>query len=196
MDFDTHFRGLAAEPADAVDSDEVEIACSDLLLTGRLVLGQFRRLSDLFNHSLGYYMVVRNARLLEPNRHATDLELAEMMIKREDITFVGQAESAVQPKAGARAGMSSFDRPMLAKIARRLVFYTPGSSITANVHMFEEMTLSTFLEGREPLFIPTTSANVRSLADRAVTARFGLLLVNRLRIMAAAEADLAGAAAD
>jgi hypothetical protein len=197
MDYDTHFRGLAAEPAGAApDSDEVEIICSDLRLNGRIVLGQFKRLSDIFNQSLGY-VVVRTARLLLANGTPTDLELPEVMLRREDIVFVGQAETAVQGRAGGTStSMSSFDRPVLSKVARRVIFYTPAGAITTNVHMFEEMTLSTFLDGQEPRFIPTTGARVRLVADRTVTGEYGLLLLNREQITAATEAALAGAAAD
>ena len=192
MDYDTHFKGLAADPGGgAADSDEVEIACPDLRLSGRVVLGQFKRLSDLFNQSKGY-IVVRTAR---PQQ--ADHVLEEMMIRREDITFVGQTESVVKPGAGATtSGMSTFDRPLLAKVARRLVFYTPSGAISANVHMLEEMTLASFLDGREPHFIATTGAHVHSLVDHAVVAEFGLLLLNRAHITAAAEAARAGGAAD
>ena len=196
MDYDTHFRSLAAEPAGGSgDSDEVDIIATDVRLHGKVVMGQFRRMSDLFNQGLGY-VVIRNAQLLKPNGDGTAVEIQELMLRREDITFCGQADAPAPPPAEGAGPMASFDRPLLSKVARRVVFYVSGVSVTTNVHTLEEMKLSAFLDTPEPRFIPTTDARVRSLDDGALIGEFALLLLNRERITAAADASLAGLAAD
>jgi len=214
MSIDPRFMEFATFGSDEGQTEEIEILGPHLRVSGRIALGRFKRLSDLANHSQGYVRM-QGARLLRRNGDPTNLELAELLVNRDEITFIGQRPAAASDgstasgadaaasgdTAAARtapqsAGFSEFDRPTIEKQSRRFVIFTPGHTLTGDVHVFHEMTLSAFLESSDPRFVAMTNVRARSLADRRVISHFDLLLVNKTQMIAAAEADRAAALAD
>jgi hypothetical protein len=175
--------------------EEIEILGPHLRVSGTLPLGRFKRISDLVNRGQGY-VLLRQARLLRRNGEPTNLELAELLVNRDEITFIGQRESSGPSAEAAPTGFDAFDRPSIQKVSRRFVIFTPGHTITGDIHVYHEMTLAMFLDASDPRFVAMTIVRARSLADRSVISHFDLLVVNKTQITAAAEADLAAALAD
>jgi hypothetical protein len=194
--FDAGAEGdLFASTFDGAD-EQVEILGPHLRVSGAVNLRHFSRLADLVNHSQGY-LLLRDARLLRRNGDPTNLTMRQLMVNRDEITFIGQgpgtARAAEAP--GGSAG-DIFDRPSLRMVNRRFVVFTPGHTITGDVLTLEGMSLASFVESPDPRFVAMTNVRARSLADRRVISHFDLLLVNKTQMTAAAQADLAADLAD
>ncbi len=88
------------------------------------------------------------------------------------------------------------DRPLMERIPRQVVLFTPGHTITGSVYMFQETEMDSFVESPDPPFVPVVEATARSLADRRVISHFALALVNRTQITAASLLERSGGAAE
>jgi hypothetical protein len=88
------------------------------------------------------------------------------------------------------------DRPLMERIPRDLVIFTPGHTITGTIFLFPETDVMTFVDSPDPRFVPMVAATARSLADRRVISHFGLVLVNRTQMTAASLLEDAGQAAE
>ena len=185
-------RRSATGPA----QQEVDLVGPDLRVRGRISLGRFSTLADLVNHNRSF-LALHEARLLDRAGEPTGLELAELVVNQDDVTFVGHQHAAADrveetsPDTGPDLDRSDGgrDRPGPDSHARRFVIFTPGHAITGGMHLFREMTLANFVEATDPRFIPVSDAVARSLADPEAVSRFELLLVNRTQIGAIAEVD-------
>jgi hypothetical protein len=164
---------------------EVELVGPHLRVGGRISLGRFGRLTDRVNHSRGF-ILLEDARLLKRNGDPTSLVVQELWVNQDEVTFIGVAHFGLDERP---AGELTGDRPMIAKVPRQYVVFTPGHSISGNIHVHEGMSLSNFVDATDPRFIPMTAVAARSLADRRVVSRFELLLMNRTQMTAIAEAD-------
>jgi hypothetical protein len=169
----------------------IELVGPHLRVSGTISLLRFNRLSDLINHSRGFVKLI-DARLLRRNGEPTNLVVPELMVNQDEITFIGQAvEDISNDPTGFADGM---DRPMMERIPRNLVIFTPGHTLTGTIHLFSETDVETFVDSSDPRFVPMVEVTARSLADRRVISHFGLVLVNRTQMTAASLLEKAGGA--
>jgi hypothetical protein len=170
-------------------TETIELVGPHLRVSGEISLLRFTRLSDLINHSRGFVKLT-GARLLRRNGNPTGMVVEELMVNQDEITFVGQKKQDVSTaETGLVGGM---DRPLMPRVPRELVIFTPGHTLTGTIHLFEETDIATFVDSPDPRFVAMTAVTARSLADRRVISHFGLVLVNRTQMTAASLRELAG----
>ncbi|HEU6439800.1 MAG TPA: hypothetical protein VFC12_05120 [Terriglobales bacterium] len=168
----------------------IELVGPHLRVSGDISLLKFSRLSDLINHSRGYVRLT-NARLLRRNGEPTNLIVQELMVNQDEITFIGQTAEEI---SSAPTGYAGMDRPLMERVPRQLVIFTPGHTLTGTISLFVETDIVNFVDTPDPRFIAMVDVTARSLADRRVISHFGLALVNRTQIAAASLLEYAGGA--
>ncbi len=170
-------------------SEAVEIVGANLRLAGSLSLGRFVRLTDLINASSGY-LRVRDAQLRKRNGQPTNLTLSELMIDQDEIEFIAQ-NHADRPEPGSATGFIEpvFDAGVEARRPRPFVMFTPGHTLTGNVHIFGQTDLAGFVDSTDPRFVPVTEVTARSLADDRIVDRYDFVLINRTQMIAVAEVE-------
>jgi hypothetical protein len=173
--------------------ESIELVGPHLRVTGCISLLRFTRLSDLINHSRGFVRLT-DAGLLRRNGDPTGLVVSELMVNQDEITFIGQKEEEVSTAETAVPG--GMDRPLMERTARQVVIFTPGHTITGTIYLFAETDIQTFVDSADTRFVPMVSATARSLADRRVISHFGLILLNRTQMTAAALLEKAGGAVE
>ena len=167
--------------------EPIELVGTNLRMTGTVSIGRFGRLSDLINASSGY-LRVRDARLLQRDGEPTVLELPELMVDQDEISFIAQTQ-APPPEAGAAIGFIEpvTDTNVEHRKAREFVIFTPGHTVSGKVYVFGQTDLAGFVDSTDPRFVPVVDVTMRSLADRRIVSRYDLVLVNRTQMIAAAE---------
>jgi len=65
--------------------------------------------------------------------------------------------------------------------------FTPGHTVTGNVHVFTGMDLVGFVDATDPRFVPVTNVTARSLADHKIISHYKFVLINRTQMIAASE---------
>jgi len=168
--------------------EQIELVGTNLRLKGTVSLGRFGRLTDLINASSGYVRV-RDAQLLQRNGESSGLDLAELMVDQDEISFIAQAHAA-RPEPGSGVGFIEpvFADTVEARQAREFVMFTPGHTVTGRVHVFGQTDLAGFVDATDPRFVPVTGVTTRSLADRRIVSHYDFILINRTQLIAAAEA--------
>jgi hypothetical protein len=178
--------------ADApVKFETIELVGPHLRVCGSISLLRFNRLSDLVNHNRGF-VKLRDARLLRRNGEATNLIVPQLMVNQDEITFIGQDAGDVSTEPTGEVG--GMDRPLMQRVPRKLVIFTPGHTLTGTIHLFSETDIETFVDSSEPRFVAMKDVTARSLADRRVISHFALVLVNRTQMTAASLLEYAGGA--
>jgi len=170
--------------------ETIELVGPHLRVCGDISLLKFNRLSDLVNHSRGYLRLT-NARLLRRNGEPTNLIVQELMVNQDEIAFIAQTAEEI---SSAPTGDGTMDRPMMERVPRQLVIFTPGHTLTGTISLFAETEIVNFVDTPDPRFIAMVDVTARSLADRRVISHFGLALVNRTQIAAASLLEYAGGA--
>ncbi len=171
--------------------ETIELVGPHLRVSGEISLLRFSRLSDLINHNRGFVRLT-GAQLLRRNGDPTGLVVPELMVNQDEITFIGQkAQDVSTAETGPIGGM---DRPLMERVARELVIFTPGHTLVGTIYLFSETDIATFVDSTDPRFVAMTTVTARSLADRRVISHFGLVLVNRTQMTAASLRELAGGA--
>jgi hypothetical protein len=171
--------------------ETIELVGPHLRVSGEISLLRFSRLSDLINHNRGFVRLT-GAQLLRRNGDPTGLVVPELMVNQDEITFIGQkAQDVSTAETGLVGGM---DRPLMERVARELVIFTPGHTLVGTIYLFSETDIATFVDSTDPRFVAMTTVTARSLADRRVISHFGLVLVNRTQMTAASLRELAGGA--
>ena len=167
---------LVPEPdASGVD---VELVGPHLRLSGTIVLGRFRRLSDYLNSHEGL-IPLRNATVLRRNGDPTKVTAASIWVSPDEVSLIGEP--------GATTDQPAAPEFRLAKVPRSLIVVTPGHTLTGSVFIPEHGDLDLFIESKDPVFVPLRDARTRSLADRRVIQRYPFALLNRRHIVAATE---------
>jgi hypothetical protein len=182
--------GPTPEPANQ-KFEAIELVGPHLRVAGDISLLSFNRLSDLINHSRGFVRL-KDARLMRRNGEPTNLIVPELMVNQDEITFVGQCEEDISPIPTSLLG--GMDRPLMERVARKLVIFTAGHTLTGTVSIFSETDIASFVDSPDPRFVALTDVTARSLADRRVISHFGLVLVNRTQMTAASFLEKAGGA--
>jgi hypothetical protein len=173
--------------------EAIELVGPHLRVSGEISLLLFSRLSDLINHNQGFVRLT-GAQLLRRNGDPTGLIVPELMVNQDEITFIGQKERDVSKEETSQAG--GMDRPLMPRVPRDLVIFTSGHTLTGTIYLFAETDIMTFVDSPDPRFVPMVGVTARSLADRRVISHFGLVLVNRTQMTAAALREHAGGAAE
>jgi hypothetical protein len=155
----------------------IELVGQHLRLSGTILLGHHRRLSDFINNHEGL-MRLLDARVLRRNGDPTRVTASSIWVSPEEVTLVGQEfdpENEVDPML------------MIEKRTSLLLAVTAGHTLTGEVHLNPQAVLSAFIESPSPAWIPMTDVRTRSLADRRVITRYAFALINRRHIVATTE---------
>ena len=180
----THLEALVfgavapAPPTAGAEGLPIELVGEHLRLSGTVIIGFHRRLSDFVNNHEGLIQL-RDVTVLRRNGVPTKVTSPSIWVSPDEVTLIGQATDV---DAREIAG-----RDFLQKRAFQLIVVTPGHTLTGEVHLNLEAVLSAFIESPSPVWIPMTDVRARSLADRRVISRYGFALVNRRHIVAATE---------
>jgi hypothetical protein len=179
-------EGFEAVGQDGHD-EAIELVGTNIRMTGIVSLGRFKRLSDMINASSGY-LRVRNACLLHRTGQPSELELPELMVDQDEISFIAQTHPDV-PEEGAAGGFDAptFDTGIDERQAREFVMFTPAHTVSGKVFIFGQTNLAAFVDSTSPRFVPVIDATTRWLADRKVVNKYDFLLINRTQMIAAAE---------
>ena len=175
------FGGLAATQATIkAEGLPLELVGQHLRLSGTVTIGYHRRLSDFVNAHEGLIQL-RDVVVLRRNGDPTKVTSPNIWVNPDEVTLIGQETDVSEPETPGHE--------FLEKEPFRLIVVTPGHTLTGDVHLTSEAILSAFLESRDPVWIPMTDVQTRSLADRRVISRYAFALVNRRHIVAATELD-------
>lgn len=182
------FSPFGSDQPEPKGRDEIiELVGTNLRLTGRISLGRFPRLTDLINSSSGYVRV-HEARLLQRDGKPTDLDLPELMVDQDEISFIAEPDASPHEPGNwtgsddPGVGGSNSERQ-----TRQFVLFTPGHSVSGTVYIFGETDLAAFVESSHPRFVPMVDVTTRSLADRRIVSHYPFILINRTQMIAAAE---------
>jgi hypothetical protein len=167
---------VAPEP-EVIDTPSlsVEMVGPHLRVVGQIVLGRFRRLSDVLNNQFGL-LEIREARVLYRNGNPTHVVTPRLWINLTEVTLIGQMENAALASASPEFRVTKDRQP--------LIVVTPGHTLTGEVYITVGAELAGFIESPDPPFIPMTDVRTRSLADRRVISRYIFALLNRRHIVA------------
>jgi hypothetical protein len=72
------------------------------------------------------------------------------------------------------------------------VLFTPGHTVTGQVHVFGQTDIAAFVDTTDPRFVAVTNVTTRSLADSRIVSRYDLILINRTQMIAASEVGRKG----
>jgi hypothetical protein len=173
------FDAVAPPPPKAgAEGILIELVGQHLRLSGTVIIGFHRRLSDFVNNHEGLFQV-RDVTVLRRNGDPTKVTSPSFWVSPEEVTLIGQATDVDERETGGLEFMQ--------KRAFQLIVVTPGHTLTGLVHLNLEAILAAFIESPSPPWIPMTDIRTRSLADRRVISRYGFGLVNRRHIVAATE---------
>jgi len=171
----------AVQPAAPTAGGEglpLELVGQHLRLSGTVLIGFHRRLSDFVNNHEGLIQL-RDVTVLRRNGDPTRVTSPSIWVNPEEVTLIGQVSDVEEKDAGSVEFMQ--------KRAFQLIVVTPGHTLTGEVHLNPEGVLSAFIESPSPTWVPMTDVRTRSLADRRVISRYGFALLNRRHIVAATE---------
>jgi hypothetical protein len=180
----THLEALVfgavapAPPSAGVDGLPIELVGQHLRLSGTVLIGFHRRLSDFVNSHEGLIQL-RDVTVLRRNGDPTKVTSPSIWVSPEEVTLIGQATDVDERETSGQE--------FLRKRAFPLIVVTPGHTLTGEVHLNPQAVLSAFIESPSPPWIPLTDVRTRSLADRRVISRYGFALLNRRHIVAATE---------
>ena len=186
----THLEALvvaAVAPAPPTVGEEglpIELVGQHLRLSGTVLIGFHRRLSDFVNHNEGL-IELRDVTVLRRNGDPTKVTSPSIWVSPDEVTIIGQSAD-VDPPTDAEQRLV-VGRDYLQKRTFLLIVVTPGHTLTGEVHLSPEGILSAFIESPSPVWIPMTDVRTRSLADRRVISRYSFALLNRRHIVAATE---------
>ena len=184
---DTTF--VTHEPEPEARDATIELVGTNLRMSCVISLGRFPRLTDLISSSSGYIRV-RDARLLGRDGSMTGDVIPKLMVNQDDISFFAEPDAPLhEPGTGEGfdelgVGVSLADRR-----TRRFAIYTDGHALEGSVYLFGETDLAAFVESTHPHFVPLIDVTTRSLADQGNVVHYPFVLVNRTRMIAAADLD-------
>jgi len=185
--FDTMF--LTHEPEVEARDASIELVGTSLRLRCLISLGRFPRLTDLMSSTSGFIRV-RDARLLAADGEPTGDVLPELMIDQDSITFIAEPDAPLhEPGSGSPPDEFGVGGNPVDRRTRRFALFTDGHELSGLVYLFGETDMASFVESTHPRFIPLTDVTVRSLADHRNLTSYPFVLVNRARLLAAAELD-------
>jgi hypothetical protein len=166
--------------------EAIELVGTHLRVNGTVNLGRFGRLTDLINASSGYVRV-RDAQLLRRNGDPTSMTLPELMVDQDEISFIAQRDPLNDHPGSPGYDMMFATQVHGVRKAREFVMFTPGHTVTGQVHIFGDTSLEGFANSTDPRFVPVIGVTTRSLADRRIISHYKFVLINRTHMIAASE---------
>jgi hypothetical protein len=180
----THLEALLGEDAltrPLAPTEEglpVELVGLHLRMSGTILLGFHRRLSDFFNNHEGLIRLL-NVTVLRRNGDPTRVTAPSVWVSPQEVTLVGQQIDPTIREVPTEV--------MMSKRRHTIVVVTGGHTLSGDVHLNPEAVLAAFIESPSPHWIPMTDVRTRSLADRRIITRYEFALLNRSHIVAATE---------
>lgn len=156
----------------------IELVAEHLRLSGTVLIGRHRRLTDFVNNHTGL-IELHDVTVLHLNGDPTQITSPSIWVNPEEVTLVGETSDVGRRETAAMEFQPKRTFPV--------VVVTAGHTLTGELHLIPEATLAAFMESSSPVWIPMTDVSTRSLADRRVVSRYGFALVNRRQIVAATE---------
>ena len=154
---------MPAAPAAAADGLPIELVGQHLRLSGTVIIGFHRRLTDFVNNHEGLIQL-RDVTVLRRNGDPTKVTSPSIWVSPDEVTLIGQATDLDEREFDTREFMQ--------KRAHQLIIVTPGHTLTGVVHLNVEAS-SRPSSSRQPAWIPLTDVRTRSLADRRVISATG-----------------------
>lgn len=181
------FAAAAPEP-EARDAT-IELVGTNLRMSCVISLGRFPRLTDLISSSSGYIRV-RDARLLDGEGSVTGAVIPKLMVNQDDISFFAEPDAPLhEPGTGEGFDEMGVGVSLADRRTRRFAIFTDGHELSGTVYLFGETDLAAFVESTHPHFIPLIDVTARSLSDPHDVVYYPFVLVNRTRMIAAADLD-------
>jgi hypothetical protein len=153
----------------------LELIGTHLRASGVVDLGRFRRVTDYVNLLDGFFSL-RDTVLLTRVGDATRITMPELRVRLDDVAIIGQLTAEPIPRS-TEFGVH------IEKVERRLVLMTRAHIIYGYIHILEGSSVSHFVDGTDPKFIPMSRVRVRWIADRRLAARYPFALVQRTQIL-------------
>ncbi len=173
------------EPRDAT----IELVGTNLRLSCLISLGRFPRLTDLISSSSGYIRV-REARLLTSEGSVTGGVIPLLMVNQDEISFIAEPDAPLrEPGSGEGFDELGTGVNLAERRTRRFAIFTDGHELTGSVYLFGETDLVAFVESTHPHFVPLVDVTALFLADHENVVHYPFVLVNRARMIAAADLD-------
>ena len=172
------FDDSQATPLAEEEGLPIELVGQHLRLSGSVLIGHHRRLSDFINNHEGLIRL-NGVTILRRNGDPTKVTAPSIWVSPEEVTLIGQHADPTQRETPKEW--------ILEKRADTLIVVTSGHTLSGDVHLNLEAVLAAFIESPTPQWIPMTDVRTRSLADRRVISRYEFALLNRHHIVAATE---------
>ncbi len=171
---DTQVRPMT----EAEEGLPIELVGQHLRLSGSVLIGFHRRLSDFINNHEGL-IHLNGVTILRRNGDPTKVTAPNIWVSPEEVTLIGQHTDPTLRETPTEW--------LLDKVPHTLIVVTSGHTLSGDVHLNPQAMLAAFIESPSPQWIPMTDVRTRSLADRRVISRYEFALLNRHHIVAATE---------
>ncbi len=134
----THLEALVslavapARPTAGAEGLPIELVGQHLRLSGTVIIGFHRRLSDFVNNHDGLIQI-RDVTVLRRNGDPTKVTSPSFWVSPEEVTLIGQATDVDERETGGPEFMR--------KRSFQLIIVTPGHTLTGEVHLNPEAML-------------------------------------------------------
>jgi hypothetical protein len=173
------FDDTQVKPLEAAEEGlPIELVGQHLRLSGSVLIGFHRRLSDFINNHEGL-IHLNGVTILRRNGDPTKVTAPSIWVSPEEVTLIGQHTDPTLRETPKEW--------LLDKVPHTLIVVTSGHTLSGDVHLNPQAMLAAFIESPSPQWIPMTDVRTRSLADRRVISRYEFALLNRHHIVAATE---------
>jgi hypothetical protein len=166
------WRANSQEADDEGMAFDVEIFGDGFQVSGRLVTGQFDRLSDWLNMKSGFIQVQDAMHVHLGDAPVSDREESRgtLWVRLDQVVMVAERTNIQQARPGA---------PVVQKQRRKVSIVTPGYILEGSLHVHAFGTMKEYLEPTEPHFLPITEVTVHWLSDPTLVARLPFAVINR-----------------
>ena len=166
------WRANSQEADDEGMAFDVEIFGDGFQVSGRLVTGQFDRLSDWLNMKSGFIQVQDAMHVHLGDAPVSDREESRgtLWVRLDQVVMVAERTNIQQARPGA---------PVVQKQRRKVSIVTPGYILEGSLHVHAFGSMKEYLEPTEPHFLPITEVTVHWLSDPTLVARLPFAVINR-----------------
>ena len=166
------WRANSQEADDEGMAFDVEIFGDGFQVSGRLVTGQFDRLSDWLNMKSGFIQVQDAMHVHLGDAPVSDREESRgtLWVRLDQVVMVAERTNIQQARPGA---------PVVQKQRRKVSIVPPGYIQEGSLHVHAFGSMKEYLEPTEPHFLPITEVTVHWLSDPTLVARLPFAVINR-----------------